>query len=664
MNRRLLVFKFWQHLSTTGAILLAILVGCSGGDDLQDRASSEAEDRAVEVVSEQPPVEVSPPPVAATNLPDANPKEASLPETPLEPLPEIPLPGQKTWEEMDDPSRDGWYTEVLAEEAGKHLKKLAGLLTKGGQNERVAIDSLLSEDVTCQPLAIAPNERLVYQDGTLHVQRTEDSGSDRPADSDPHRGVAAVAGAISALSDRFSTTGDRRAKFKIFRVEQHDGGFTTHQFLTFVGSAPGGRQEAHATWIIRWAKRSEYAKARIARIVVEANEFSETRDLARPLLADCTAAVLGQTPAYQEQLRRGLNYWMERCQQRRHSYVLGTPGVAVGDVNGDGLDDLYLCQEQGLPNHLFLQQEDGTVEEVSASWGVNWTNDSRGVLLADWDNDGDQDLAVAMLGGVAIAVNDRQTGFTMQTMLKASDDTMSLAAADYDRDGDLDLFVCGYTGITDDSEPTGGIPGAASNFVYHDANDGAPNALFQNDGTGNFTDVTVQAGLDVNNRRFSMAAAWEDYDNDGDLDLYVANDYGRDNLYENQDGTFKDVGPQAQVEDSASGMSISWGDFNRDGLMDAYVSNMFSSAGNRIAFQQRFREGLSEQVKRRLQRFARGNTLLQNLDASAFQDVSHAAGVEMGRWAWSSNFVDLNNDGWEDILVANGYVTDDDDGDL
>lgn len=160
--------------------------------------------------------------------------------------------------------------------------------------------------------------------------------------------------------------------------------------------------------------------------------------------------------------------------------------------------------------------------------------------------------------------------------------------------------------------------------------------------------------MNQNNQRFSYAASWEDFDNDGDPDLYVANDFGRNNLYRNDGGHFTDIAAQAGVEDLSAGMSVSWGDFNRDGWMDLYVGNMFSSAGNRIAFQRRYRDG---QDASGFQRHARGNSLFSNQGDGTFLDVSEEAGVTLGRWAWSSNFVDFNNDGWEDLLVANGMVT-------
>jgi len=274
-----------------------------------------------------------------------------------------------------------------------------------------------------------------------------------------------------------------------------------------------------------------------------------------------------------------------------------------------------------------------------------------------------------VLGTAALVVllNDGQGVFSPGPPLPArvAAAGQSLCAADYDQDGDLDIFVCRYGGSGGQFSVAETLDEVALSF--HDSNSGMPNVLLQNDGHGTLTDVTAETGLDQNNRRFSFAAAWEDYDNDGDLDLYVANDFGRNCLYRNDGGRFTDVAAAAGVEDIASGMSVTWGDYNRDGWMDLYVSNMFSAAGNRIAFQRQFKDQDSGQTRSQYQRFARGNTLFENLGGggtSEFRDASTTAAVTMGRWAWGSLFVDINNDGWQDLLVANGMITNDDSGDL
>ena len=279
----------------------------------------------------------------------------------------------------------------------------------------------------------------------------------------------------------------------------------------------------------------------------------------------------------------------------------------------------------------------------------------------DLDNDRDQDLILAASRYIVILSNDGNASFTRQLIHTTPSVSRSLSAADYDQDGDVDIYVCGYFARDVDENGTGlGRP-----MPYHDANNGSDNTLLSNEGAWRFTDVTKDVGLNSNNQRFSYAASWADYDQDGDLDLYVANDFGRNNLYRNDDGLFRDVASVAGVEDISAGMSVNWNDYNRDGWLDLYIGNMFSSAGNRVTYQRRF--GTSDQpaIKALYQRHARGNTLFRNTGDGQFTDDSLAAGVNMGRWAWGCNSVDLNNDGWVDMVVANGMITNqDDDGDL
>jgi hypothetical protein len=236
----------------------------------------------------------------------------------------------------------------------------------------------------------------------------------------------------------------------------------------------------------------------------------------------------------------------------------------------------------------------------------------------------------------------------------------SLSAADYDLDGDLDVFVCGYNPMKARAR-TGAM---GEPIPYHDAQNGGENMLLRNDGNWQLVDAAPEVGLNVNNNRFSFAASWEDYDNDGDVDLYVANDYGRNNLYRNDEGHFQDVAAELGVEDMSAGMSVSWADFNRDGWMDFYVSNMFSAAGNRITYQRQFQTAAAQETKQEFQRHARGNSLFANNKGRAFRDVSVNSRVTLGRWAWGNRFVDFNNDGWEDLVVANGFITTEDTGDL
>jgi hypothetical protein len=293
------------------------------------------------------------------------------------------------------------------------------------------------------------------------------------------------------------------------------------------------------------------------------------------------------------------------------------------------------------------------MKDVTEESGTGWLDYCASALIVDFDNDGDRDLAVSQDFRILFMANDGTGKFELAFGTSTQAQSFSMAAADYDVDGDLDLYVCGYN-----PSVAGMRSGAMGEpLPFHDANNGGRNTLWRNDGSWRFRDVTTDVGLDQNNRRFSFAACWEDYDNDGDLDLYVANDYGRNNLYRNEGGRFNDVAAELGVEDQSAGMSVAWADCNRDGRMDLYVSNMFSGAGNRITYQRQFKEEFDDETRRQFQRMARGNSLFLGERNGGFRDVSEPLGVAMGRWAWGSRFADVNNDGWEDILVANGFIT-------
>jgi hypothetical protein len=305
----------------------------------------------------------------------------------------------------------------------------------------------------------------------------------------------------------------------------------------------------------------------------------------------------------------------------------------------------------GLPNRLFVQQPDGSSRETAYEAGVPWLDPTKGVLFVDLDNDGDQDILVALGPTIVYCRNDGKGVFTPFRKMRAATDAAfySLSAADYDNDGDLDIYGCRYVKLQ---------YGLSVPLPFHDANNGPPNHLLRNDGEEGFTDVTREAGLNVNNARFSMASSWSDYDNDGDVDLYVANDFGRNNLYRNDGGRFVDVAAEVGVEDQAAGMGVSWSDIDLDGDMDLHVANMFSSAGQRVTYQPRFKADAGEAVRREIQGHSLGNSLFRN-DGGRFSEISADAGVRMGRWSWGSLFVDFNNDGYDDIITPNGFLTND-----
>jgi hypothetical protein len=466
--------------------------------------------------------------------------------------------------------------------------------------------------------------------------------------------------ALSVLLEPFANATERRAAFKITRIAGDRSSIQTTIDFQLVGKSAGGILQHSAIWECEWIDSNDPGKPPLVQSLVATDE-ERAQSTLPDLFSDCTEAVLGGTDSFRQQLRFGVDHWLTRIEQRFGIEAAGWHGLALGDVNGDGLDDVYVCEPGGLPNRLYVQEADGTARDISADAGVDWWDHSHAALILDLDNDADQDLVVATALGLVFLANDGQAHFAVRAS-KLCPEAMpfSLAAADYDQDGDVDVYAACYS--PRNSAVAGGI--LARPIPYHDANNGGRNCLFRNEGSWRFANVTKEVGLDQNNRRFSLAASWEDYDNDGDQDLYVANDYGRNNLYRNDQGRFSDVAQAAGVEDISAGMSASWGDFNQDGHMDLYVSNMWSSAGQRVTYQRQFLPGTSDGTRSEFQRHARGNSLFMNMGDGAFSDVSVEANVTMGRWAWGSCFLDLNNDGWEDLLVANGFITQEDTTDL
>ena len=333
-------------------------------------------------------------------------------------------------------------------------------------------------------------------------------------------------------------------------------------------------------------------------------------------------------------------------------------GVAIADVDGDDLEDVYLCQPGGLPNLLFKQQPDGTLVDISKKARVDWLDNSTAALLVDLDNDADKDLAVATRTAFLILENNGKGKFSLRERLSNLGMGYSPTAADYDLDGDLDLLVLRYAS---DSTKTGDFP---TPHPFHSARNGGANVLLENQGDFGFLDVTDDRGLGVENYRFSFAASWEDFDNDGDIDVYIANDFGPNQLFRNEGTHFIDESSGSGSQDWGFGMSATWGDYDRDGAMDLYVSSMFSSAGNQIVAQADFNPTMPEETRKKYLKMVRGNTLMRNAGDGRFDDVTNPMAEGFAGWAWGSKFADLNNDGWEDLYVANGYISQPDTEDL
>ena len=342
--------------------------------------------------------------------------------------------------------------------------------------------------------------------------------------------------------------------------------------------------------------------------------------------------------------------------------VYSAAGPALGDVDGDGDLDLFLPRMHAAMR-LYANDGTGQFTDVTEAWGLfdlPTLKDSISGVFTDLDQDGQLDLLVLFQGRGLRAWRNEGSRFrdiTGPAELAGPGEWQTLSVADVDGDGYPDAYLSNYNLIDATHQPVN----------YVDATDGLPNRLLRNTGDGRFEDATEASGLGLDNHRWTYAAAFADYDADGDPDLYVANDYGPNHLFQNDGkGVFSDVTEALKASDQANGMGISWLDFDGDLDLDVYVSNMQSFAGNRITRLANF-PGTPEQAAL-YRRFSQGSTLLRNDmgspmasaptdPAAGFTEWSEQAGVKASFWAWGSAPFDYDADGDEDLFGSAGFYT-------
>lgn len=342
--------------------------------------------------------------------------------------------------------------------------------------------------------------------------------------------------------------------------------------------------------------------------------------------------------------------------EHKNKYLLETTGcgIAFYDYDNDDWLDIFIVNGwrlEGFPkgqepiSHLFKNNRDGTFTDVTAKAGLVHSGWGQGVCVGDYDNDGFDDLFVTYFGKNVLYHNNGNGTFTDVTE-KAGVATngkrwnTGCAFVDYDRDGRLDLFVANYidldlaTAPLPESGPCEykgvlvacGPPGLV----------GGRNILFHNNGDGTFSDASERAGLLQANGTFGLGVLTADFDNDGWPDIYVANDSTASALYQNRkDGTFSDIAMESGCALSAdgkpqAGMGVSAGDYDLDGNLDIVKTNF---AGDTPS-------------------------LYHNIGGGNFEDVTFPAGLGKHTQflGWGCGFVDMDNDGWPDILICNGHV--------
>lgn len=347
-------------------------------------------------------------------------------------------------------------------------------------------------------------------------------------------------------------------------------------------------------------------------------------------------------------------------------YPYAPAGITATDIDEDGFADLFI--PDGIESKLFRNRQDGTFEDITDASGLGGLSGVHVAIAADYDNDGDRDFFIARsFQPDQLFRNDNGifTDVTATTGFDTDCCTTVAAWADYDLDGDLDLYVGRYLDPREDSPES-----------FYSAN-GKPNQLYRNDGAGSFTNVTADAG--VGDARLCLGVAFGDYDLDGDPDIYVANDYGRNALLQNRgDGTFEDVGVAAGTLAYGAGMNATFGDYDNDGLLDIYVTNIrskytwFADApmvrryllhslldGTWMHEYPGYSELLREwdgTFVEAFEQMASGNNLLRNRGDGTFEDRTWEASVNPPGWYWGAVMADFDNDGWKDIYAANGWI--------
>lgn len=554
-------------------------------------------------------------------------------------------PFAKHFADLIEPGKDEFVTEKYAFELEKLLNNWCRSASAGSPTHTL---SMLPElDAT----------RLAQTEATVLPRVAQ-------APLSSHRITFPVAGSLPAaafkkqLQTYLTSLGRIEiAEVRISSIEVLEGAplhlQTTVNYLLSGQPGQDQREQRTGQWEIRWREAGEGAWIVSGWTAKEENRST----LTGPGFVDITSEALGGNPSLPDQLGHGIDYWRTVLDGACGVDIYGNNGISVGDYDNDGFDDIYVCQPAGLPNRLYRNRGDGTFTDVTEKAGVGVIDATSSAIFADLRNSGLQDLIVVRANGPLLFLNAGDGTFHLKPDAfhfanPPQGSFTAVAVMDYDLDGLLDVYFCLYSyyqGLSDYQFPT----------PFYDAHNGPPNFLFRNRGNGLFEDVTLATGMDKSNNRYTLACSWNDYNQDGHPDLYVVNDFGRKVLYRNNgNATFTDVSAETGVEDQGEGMSSTWFDYDNDGLDDLYAVNMWEAAGNRVTRQKEFMPGIPDEIRRAYVRDAAGNSLLHHDKATGtFEDVTDKSSTRVGGWNWSSGAWDLDNDGYQELYVANGFIS-------
>jgi len=330
-------------------------------------------------------------------------------------------------------------------------------------------------------------------------------------------------------------------------------------------------------------------------------------------------------------------------------------GLGVVDWNTDGRDDLMVWNQRRTLQ-VFINDGVGGFDRIVNP--IPPTDVGLAHLYLDLDGDGHAELVSSEVStcrdgkGAFALYRGRRDGLgptkrALRFSTPCGDHRrltyQHIAAADVDQDGDLDLFFSGFSN---------GYSKMEGHNIFQ-ANDGQANLLFINQGRLRFREVAGERGLSGTD--FSYGAAFFDYEEDGDPDLYVVNDYGKNALYLNDGRGRFDAAPPSPLTENGQSMGVTVADLDGDLDLDVYVSNMFSYAGNRIV--PLFESKLAAETYDDLMGIARGNTLYRATGNGAYDEAGSALGVHRAGWAWGHAFFDADNDGAFDLYVQNGNTS-------